>query len=58
MGEGMQKTIIKTKQEAEGHRAVFAAVNIGNFIFLSGVIPIDPKTGELVIGDIKAQFEL
>jgi 2-iminobutanoate/2-iminopropanoate deaminase len=31
------------------------AVIAGNFVFLAGQIPIDPKTGELVDGDIKEQ---
>jgi len=29
----------------------------GNFVFVSGQIPLDPKTGELVNGDIEAQAE-
>lgn len=33
------------------------AIDAGNFVFLSGQIPIDPKTGELVPGDIEAQTE-
>lgn len=31
------------------------AVKIGEFIYVSGQIPLDPKTGNLVDGDIKAQ---
>ncbi len=31
------------------------AVSHGNFVFLSGQIPLDPKTGELVLGNIEAQ---
>ncbi len=31
------------------------AVRAGDFAFLSGQIPIDPDTGELVPGDIRAQ---
>jgi 2-iminobutanoate/2-iminopropanoate deaminase len=31
------------------------AVIAGNFVFLAGQIPIDPKTGELVDGGIKEQ---
>lgn len=33
------------------------AIDAGDFVFLSGQIPIDPKTGELVPGDIAAQTE-
>jgi len=31
------------------------AIKVGNFVFISGQIPIDPKTGNLVEGDIKEQ---
>jgi 2-iminobutanoate/2-iminopropanoate deaminase len=31
------------------------ALKIGNLIFVSGQLPIDPMTGEVVEGDIKAQ---
>lgn len=54
----MQKTIIKTDKAPKAIGPYSQAVKIGNFIFLSGQIPIDPKTGELVNSDIKAQFEL
>ncbi|MCW5835912.1 MAG: RidA family protein [Labilithrix sp.] len=33
------------------------AIDAGDFVFLSGQVPIDPKTGELVQGDIAAQTE-
>lgn len=32
-----------------------AALKAGNFLFLSGQIPLDPATATLVEGDIKAQ---
>ena len=31
------------------------AVRAGNMVFLSGQIPLDPKTGELVSGDIAVE---
>jgi reactive intermediate/imine deaminase len=31
------------------------AVKVGNTVWLSGQIPLDPETGELVSGDISAQ---
>ena len=33
------------------------AIHAGDLVFLSGQVPIDPKTGELVSGDIAAQTE-
>jgi len=33
------------------------AIQAGNFLFLSGQIPLDPKTGELVQGDIGRQTQ-
>lgn len=31
------------------------AIRAGNTVYLSGQIPLDPATGELVVGDIEAQ---
>jgi 2-iminobutanoate/2-iminopropanoate deaminase len=33
------------------------AIKSGDLVFLSGQVPIDPKTGELVEGDIAAQTD-
>jgi 2-iminobutanoate/2-iminopropanoate deaminase len=33
------------------------AIHAGDLVFLSGQVPIDPTTGELVTGDISAQTE-
>jgi len=33
------------------------AIDTGDFVFLSGQVPIDPKTGELVQGDIALQTD-
>lgn len=33
------------------------AIHAGDLVFLSGQVPIDPRTGELVGGDIAAQTE-
>jgi len=33
------------------------ALRVGNLLFVSGQIPLDPHTGELVVGDIRAQTE-
>ena len=31
------------------------AIRAGQFLFLSGQIPLDPVTGEVVAGDVRAQ---
>lgn len=31
------------------------ALKVGNLLFLSGQIPLDPATGEIVDGDVRAQ---
>ena len=31
------------------------AIRAGQFLFLSGQIPLDPITGEVVVGDVRAQ---
>jgi 2-iminobutanoate/2-iminopropanoate deaminase len=33
------------------------AIDAGDFVFLSGQVPIDPKTGDLVGGDISVQTD-
>ena len=33
------------------------AIKVGNLVFTAGQIPLDPATGKLVEGDIKAQTE-
>jgi 2-iminobutanoate/2-iminopropanoate deaminase len=33
------------------------AVRVGNLLFCSGQIPVDPKDGRLIAGDIKLQTE-
>lgn len=33
------------------------AIRAGNMVFLSGQVPLDPKTGELVTGDIRLETE-
>jgi 2-iminobutanoate/2-iminopropanoate deaminase len=31
------------------------AVRVGNFLFISGQIPVDPESGEVIDGNIKMQ---
>lgn len=49
------RKIIKTWDAPEAVGPYSQAVDAGGFIFVSGQIPIDPKSGNLVQADIKVQ---
>jgi len=51
----MKKDIISTKNAPAALGPYSQAVKGGEFIFISGQIPIDPTTGKLVVDDIKSQ---
>jgi 2-iminobutanoate/2-iminopropanoate deaminase len=51
------KTIIRPAQGAPAVGPYNHAVRIGDLLFCAGQIPLDPATGNLVSGDIKAQAE-
>jgi 2-iminobutanoate/2-iminopropanoate deaminase len=51
------KTIIKPPKSAPAVGPYNHAVRIGDLLFCAGQIPLDPATGNLVAGDIKAQTE-
>jgi 2-iminobutanoate/2-iminopropanoate deaminase len=53
----MSKTIIKPAQAAAPVGPYSHAVRVGDLLFCSGQIPIDPTTGQLVNGYIRAQTE-
>ena len=53
----MKKTVIQTQEAPAAIGPYSQAIQAGNFIFLSGQIPIDPKTGELNEGDIRQQTQ-
>lgn len=53
----MSKTIIKPAKAAPAIGPYNHAVRVGDLLFCSGQIPLDPATGQLVAGDIKAQTE-
>jgi 2-iminobutanoate/2-iminopropanoate deaminase len=52
-----KKKIIKPAKSAPAVGPYNHAVRIGNLLFCAGQIPLDPATGNLVAGDIKAQTE-
>jgi len=49
------KKVIHTDKAPKAIGPYSQAIQAGNFLFLSGQIPLDPKTGELVNGDIRDQ---
>ena len=51
----MEKEIILSKKAPTAIGPYSPALKVGNLIFASGQIPIDPKTGEMTEGDIEAQ---
>src|SRR5271157_3070014 len=51
------KQIIKPAKSAPAVGPYNHAVRVGDLLFCAGQIPLDPATGNLVPGDIKAQAE-
>lgn len=51
------KIVISTDQAPAAIGPYSQAIEIGNLIFTSGMIPINPATGELVTGSVEAQAE-
>lgn len=49
------KTPVTTNQAPAAIGPYSQAIRQGNLLFLSGQIPLDPASGQLVQGDIKAQ---
>jgi 2-iminobutanoate/2-iminopropanoate deaminase len=53
----MKKQSVKPPQAAPAVGPYSAAVRLGDLLFCSGQIPIDPATNDLVPGDIRAQTQ-
>lgn len=53
----MGKRVIQTEKGPKAIGPYSQAIQAGNLLFLSGQIPIDPKTGELIMGDIRKQTQ-
>jgi len=49
------RTIINTSRAPQAIGPYSQAVKAGQFLFVSGQIPINVQTGELVKGDIQAE---
>ena len=53
----MTKSIIKPAGAVPAVGPYNQGVRVGEFLFCAGQIPLDPATGQLVAGDIRAQTE-
>ncbi|MBV9302881.1 MAG: RidA family protein [Acidobacteriaceae bacterium] len=51
------KEIVSTQDAPKPVGPYSQAVRLNGMVFLSGQIPLDPRTGELVTGSIQAQTE-
>ena len=52
------KKVINSPQAPKAIGPYSQAIEDGGFIFTSGVLPVDPVTGEIGGGDVKVQTEL
>ncbi len=53
----MQKNIISTNKAPQAIGPYSQAVRFDNLLFVSGQIPIEPKSGEILKGNIKEQTQ-
>lgn len=53
----MKKRAIYTENAPKPIGPYSQAIQAGSYLFLSGQIPIDPESGELVTGDIREQTQ-
>ena len=53
----MKKTIIKTASAPAAIGPYSQAVKVGDTVYLSGQIPLNPASGQMVTGDMRAQVE-
>ena len=53
----MSKEVIATKAAPAAIGPYSQAIKANGFLFTAGQIPLDPATGKIVAGDIKAQTE-
>src|SRR3970040_721110 len=52
----MKKEIVKTNEAPAAIGTYSQAVKAGNTVYLSGQIPLDPASGEMVAGEIRARI--
>jgi 2-iminobutanoate/2-iminopropanoate deaminase len=54
----MEKEVIISKKAPTAIGPYSPALKVGNLIFASGQIPVDPKTGKMIEGEIEAQARI
>ncbi|HYK25513.1 MAG TPA: RidA family protein [Steroidobacteraceae bacterium] len=52
----MKRQIIETGRAPKAIGTYSQAVRVGDIVYISGQIPLDPATGELVTGDVEAEI--
>jgi reactive intermediate/imine deaminase len=52
----MKREIVTTNEAPKAIGTYSQAVKVGNTVYLSGQIPLDPASGEMVAGEIRAQI--
>ena len=51
----MKKEVVSTENAPHAIGPYEQAIKVGEFVYVSGQIPLDPETGNLVEGDVKVQ---
>ena len=54
----MKKEVMVNKKAPSAIGPYSPALKVGNLIFVSGQIPIDPKTGEMIEGEIESKTRM
>lgn len=52
----MTRSIVSTGHAPAAIGTYSQAVRVGDTVYLSGQIPLDPSSGEMVVGDIEAEI--
>ena len=52
----MKKTIVKTNDAPAAIGTYSQAVKVGDTVYLSGQIPLDPASGQMIAGDVRTQI--
>ncbi|MGZ3594722.1 MAG: RidA family protein [Syntrophales bacterium] len=58
MNAASERRIISTANAPKAIGPYAQAIRYGDLLFVSGMIPIDPKTGDLLVGNFEAEVTL